>query len=295
MYDISSYTAASTTEEAMNLLQNNEDARIIAGGTDLLIRIREGKHRGSALVDISGIEDMSRVYLDGEGTLHIGPLQSFRALERNELIKDLLPGLAAAASVVGGPQIRAAATLGGNICNGATSADSASTLFCANAKLLLTSAEGERRVEIADFYKGPGKVDLKAGELLTDIIVEQKDYRGFTGHYMKFSQREAMDIATLGCAVMVRSSEEILEEVRIAYGVAGPTPRRCPEAEEALRGTPLNRENLDLFAELVRKELLTRDSWRGSKEYRDHLAGVLARRGLAKLTGQGDCDHDTEN
>ncbi len=295
MYDISSYLNAGSTDEALELLQNRPEARIIAGGTDILIRLREGKHRGAALVDISGIEDLSRVWLDADNTLHIGPLQSFRALERNELIKDLLPGLAAAASVVGGPQVRAAATIGGNICNGATSADSASTLFCANAELVLTSPGGERIVEIADFYKGPGKVDLKAGELLTDIIVQEKDYRGFTGHYMKFSQREAMDIATLGCAVMVRTSEEILEEVRIAYGVAGPTPRRCPEAEMALKGTPLNRENLDLFAELVKKELLTRDSWRGSKEYRDHLAGVLARRGLAKLTGQGDCDHDTEN
>jgi xanthine dehydrogenase FAD-binding subunit len=276
----------------MALLAELPDSKILSGGTDLLIRLREGKHKGVNLIDITGVEDLTRVYLDQDDSLHIGSLQTFRSLEENPLIGDLMPGLKGAASSVGGPQIRAAATLGGNLCNGAPSADSAPILFCARALLSLASPGGERLVEIADFYKGPGQVDLKPGEILREIIIRSKDYRGFGGHYMKFSQREAMDIATLGCALMVNHEEGVIRDLRIAYGVAGPTPRRCVSAEKAMTGLRSDKTTLKEFARLVQDELLTRDSWRGSKAFRDHLAGVLAYRGLAKLTGQGECDHD---
>jgi xanthine dehydrogenase FAD-binding subunit len=297
MFDIKSYTSVKGLEEALDCLKAQTEARVLAGGTDLLIRLREGQYPDADIVDITGLDELNHVYLDGKNDLHIGPLQSFRSLENNGLVKDLMSGLSAAASTVGGPQIRAVATVGGNLCNGVPSADSAPILFCCNALLVLSSPSGERKVEIADFYKGAGKVDIRQGEILSDIIIRREDYEGYKAHYMKFSQREAMDIATLGCALSVRHEDGILKDVRIAYGVAGPTPRRCPDAEEMMKGLNLDEkmeEKLDLFAELVKKELLTRDSWRGSKAFRDHLAGVLARRGLEKLT-KGDCDHDHEN
>lgn len=298
MFDIKSYTSVANLEEALDYLKVHPEAKVLAGGTDLLIRLREGKYPdaddGVDVLDITGLDDLNHVYLDGKNDLHIGPLQSFRSLENNELVRDLMSGLSAAASTVGGPQIRAVATLGGNLCNGVPSADSAPILFCCNALLVLTSPSGERKVEIAEFYKGAGKVDLRQGEILTDIIIRREDYQGYKAHYMKFSQREVMDIATLGCALSVKQKEGVLKDLRIAYGVAGPTPRRCPDAEEMMKGLNIDDDKLDMFAELVKKELLTRDSWRGSKAFRDHLAGVLARRGLEKLT-KGDCDHDHEN
>ncbi len=298
MFDIKSYTSVKGLEEALEYLKLSPEARILAGGTDLLIRLREKKNSdtddGAEILDITGVDDLKHVYLDEKNDLHIGPLQSFRSLENNELVKDLMSGLSAAASTVGGPQIRAVATVGGNLCNGVPSADSAPILFCCNALLVLSSPEGERRVEIADFYKGAGRVDIRRDEILSDIIIRRKDYEGYKAHYMKFSQREAMDIATLGCALSVHQEDGVLKDVRIAYAVAGPTPRRCPEAEKVMKGLKIDDDKLDLFSDLVKKELLTRDSWRGSKAFRDHLAGVLARRGLEKLT-KGDCDHDHEN
>ena len=291
MFDISGYKEALTIEEAISFLKENPDAKVIAGGTDLLIKLRDGELGGSILMGISRIAELKEVRKDGDGTVHIGPCVTFTRLEEDETVMSLFPYLGKAGGTMGGPQIRNVATIGGNVCNGATSADSASTLCCLNAQLKLESSEGTRIVPITEFYLGPGRVDLKPGELLTDIMITRENYEGFFGKYIKFSQRNAMDIATLGCAVMVKTRDNVFEEVRIAYGVAAPTPVRCPSAEKVAPGLEVTPENIEKIARTTLEDVHPRDSWRGSKAFREHLVQELAIRAMALSAGMGGADN----
>ena len=180
------------------------------------------------------------------------------------------------------PQLRNVGTIGGNVCNGVTSADSASTLLTLNALLELTGPDGRRTVPLCDFYRGPGKVDLAHGELLTAIRVAKADYEGFGGHYIKYAQRNAMDIATLGCAVHVKLDAEkrAVEELRLAFGVAAPTPVRCRAAEQAARGKAVSPELFDAVSEAAAGEVNPRTSWRASRAFRMQLVRELSRRAL---------------
>lgn len=184
---------------------------------------------------------------------------------------------------MGGPQVRNTATIGGNICNGATSADSASTMCALNAAVVLKGPEGVREVPVTEFYTGPGRTVRKQNEVCTAFKITRENYEGWEGHYIKYGKRRAMEIATLGCAVRVKLSPDktVLEDVRLAYGVAAPTPVRCYEAEEALRGKQVSDATIyDLFADKALSQVNPRTSWRASREFRLQLIGELARRAL---------------
>ncbi|MEG1849225.1 MAG: xanthine dehydrogenase FAD-binding subunit XdhB, partial [Oscillospiraceae bacterium] len=252
MYDIETITIASTVNEALTLLAADEKAVVIAGGSDLLIKIREGRLAGCSLVSIHDLEALQGVSRDPtDGSICIGAATSFARVARDPIIRAHLPMLADAVEQVGGPQLRAVGTLGGNVCNGVTSADSPPTLLCMNTRLRLRSLSGQREVLLTDFYKGPGRVDLRPGELLTDLVIDRRDYEGFGGHYIKYAQRSAMDIATLGCAAYLRLSADrkTVGELRLAFGVAAPTPIRAPHAEAAAAGHPVDSALPDLLAE----------------------------------------------
>ncbi len=285
MFDIAKYYEAKTLEGALGYLKANPDAKVIAGGTDVLLRIREGKMTDAHLMGISFIGELKTVKKDENGDLHIGPMMTFTAIEENEMILQNIPILAEAVGSIGGPQIRNVATVGGNVCNGATSADSASSLFCLNAKLKIQTADETKLVPIQEFYLGPGKVILQPGEMLTDIIIDKKDYDGYTGTYKKFAQRGAMDIATIGCAVVLKHDGKIIEDIRIGCGVAAPTPIRCVDAENIGRGMVITPENIDAMAKATISNIRARDSWRGSKTFREHLVYELTKRGTKKLVG----------
>lgn len=287
MFDISRYKEASSIEEAAKFLKEDSESIVIAGGTDVLIKIREGKMAGSSLVSIRDIEELTKIVKEENGDIHIGPLVNFCQLEEDAVIIENIDYLGEAGGTMGGPQLRNIATIGGNICNGATSADSGSTLVCLNAQLKLTSSEGDRIVPINEFYLGPGKVDLQPGELLTDIIIKKEDYDGFKGKYTKFSQRKAMDIATIGCAVMLKDDGKVITELRLSYGVAAPTPVRCPAAEAFAIGKELTMENAKAIGEKALEDVNPRDSWRGSKAYRQQLIKELAKRAIEELVGLG--------
>ncbi|CEP67494.1 FAD-binding, type 2 [Moorella glycerini] len=281
MYNIQGYYEATTLEEATELLAANPNLTIIAGGTDVLIKMHHGQIEKAELLSIRKIKSLQGIRKLEDGTIVIGPLTTFTQVVNAPVIKDNIPVLAEAALSMGGPQIRNVATIGGNICNGATSADSASTLFALNARLKLQSKLGERVVPIQEFYRGPGKVDLKSGEILTEIIVAPEDYQGYGGHYIKFSMRKAMDIATLGVAVICQIREgNIFADVRIGLGVAGPTPLRCREAEAFAKGKTISRETIAEIGKLAVKSTKARTSWRASKEYREHLVEELTQRAL---------------
>lgn len=285
MFDIEKYYEAKTLDDALGYIKDNPDAKIIAGGTDVLLRLREGKMKSAHLMGIGFIEELKTVTKDDNGDLHIGPMMTFTAIEENEVIAENIPILAEAVGSIGGPQIRNVATVGGNVCNGATSADSAPSLFCLNAKLNIQTADDTKTVPINEFYLGPGKVILQPGEMLTDIIIEKKDYVGYVGTYKKFAQRSAMDIATIGCAVVLKHDGKTIADIRIGCGVAAPTPIRCTDAENIGRGMDITLENIDAMAKATISNIRARDSWRGSKTFREHLVYELTKRGTKKLVG----------
>lgn len=280
MYDIEKYVQATSVEDAISLLSQDESAIVICGGSDVLIKIREGKLAGCSLVSIRGIEALSGVSMDTDGTILIGPATTFAGVNDDPIIQKYIPTLGYACDQAGGPQLRHVGTIGGNICNGVTSADSASTLLTLNAELVIQGPKGTRTVKQADFYAGPGRVHLAHDELLVKIRIAKEDYEGYTGHYIKYAMRNAMDIATLGCAVHVRMDGSTIADVRLAFGVAGPTPMRCPKAETAVIGKPLTEETLKMFGDIAVTEVSPRTSWRASKEFRLQLVHELSARTL---------------
>ncbi|MDE6935466.1 MAG: xanthine dehydrogenase FAD-binding subunit XdhB, partial [Oscillospiraceae bacterium] len=200
------------------------------------------------------------------------------------IIQKYINVLGEAVDMVGGPQIRNAGTIGGNTCNGVTSADSASTLFAWDAVIELTGAEGVRRIPIQEFYLSAGKVDIRPDEIQTAILIPKASYQGCFGHYIKYAMRNAMDIATTGCSVNVVLSgdKKTIARARIAYGVAGPIPMRAPAAEAAAKDRPLTAETVEAFGAAVLEDIHPRDSWRASKAFREHIAVELARRCLTE-------------
>jgi len=284
MYDIKALYEAESVAHAIQLLTEHPEAQIIAGGSDVLVQIREGKRAGKELVSIYGLDQLRGVSMEEDGTIRIGSLTSFSHITRDPIIQAHINVLGQAVDMVGGPQIRNIGTIGGNTCNGVTSADSASTLFAWDAVVELTGPEGVRRIPIQDFYIKAGKVDLRSGEIQTAILIAKPAYEGYQGYYIKYSMREAMDIATTGCSVNVKLSPDkaVMEDVRIAYGVAGPIPMRAHTAEARARGREVSRAEIQAFAQSVLEDINPRDSWRAAKDFRQHIAVVLAERALTE-------------
>lgn len=282
MYDIKALYEAENVQHAISLLMEHPEAQIIAGGSDVLVQIREGKRAGKELVSIYMIDDMRGISYEEDGAIRIGSLTSFSHITKDPIIQKHINVLGEAVDKVGGPQIRNIGTIGGNTCNGVTSADSASTLHAWDAVIEITGPEGVRRVPIHDFYIKAGVVDLKPAEIQTAIIIPKESYEGYYGHYIKYAMRNAMDIATTGCSVNVKLSEDkkTIEEVRIAYGVAGPVPMRALSAEAKAKGKTVSKETVKEFAQAVLEDINPRDSWRASKAFRQHIAVVLAERAL---------------
>ncbi|MBQ5799967.1 MAG: xanthine dehydrogenase FAD-binding subunit XdhB [Oscillospiraceae bacterium] len=290
MYDLKALYEAASVEEAVALRLEHPEAQIIAGGSDVLVQMREGKRAGKELISIYGIDAMRGVSIDAEENIRIGSLTSFSHITRDPIIQKYCNVLGEAVDMVGGPQIRNIGTIGGNTCNGVTSADSASTLHAWEAIVELTGKDGVRRVPIKEFYIKAGLVDIHPDEIQTAILIPKASYENCFGHYIKYAMRNAMDIATLGCSVNVRLSadKKTIERARIAYGVAGPVPMRCPSAEAKANGQPVSYETVEAFALAVLEDINPRDSWRASKAFRQHIAVEMAKRCLIesiKLAG----------
>ena len=241
MYDMKALYQAESVQDAVALRVAHPDAQIIAGGSDVLVQMREGKRAGVELISIYGLDELRGVTLEADGTLRIGSLTSFSHITRDPLIQKYLHVLGEAVDQVGGPQIRNIGTIGGNTCNGVTSADSASTLHAYDAIVELTGPDGIRRQPIREFYIRAGKVDIRPGEIQTAILIEKDSYTDTFGHYIKYAMRNAMDIATLGTSVNVRLSadKKTVERARVAFGVAGaPAGGGCGGAGRRTAGEP---------------------------------------------------------
>lgn len=282
MYDMKALYEATSVPHAISLLKEHPEAKIIAGGSDVLVQMREGKLAGKELVSIYKLDELRGISMDEDGTLRILPLTSFSHITKNPLIQQHINVLGEAVDMVGGPQIRNIGTIGGNTCNGVTSADSASTLHAYDAIMVISGPDGVREKPIREFYISAGKVDLSHEEILTAILIRKESYEGYQGHYIKYAMRNAMDIATTGCSVNVKLSadKKTMEDVRIAYGVAGPVPMRALNAEAAAKGKPVSAETVEAFGKAALTDVNPRTSWRASKEFRLNLVEQLAKRAL---------------
>ena len=284
MYDMKALYEATSVENAVALRLEHPEAQIIAGGSDVLVQMREGKRAGKELISIYGIDEMRGVCIDENEAIRIGSLTSFSHITKNPIIQEKMLVLGEAVDMVGGPQIRNIGTIGGNTCNGVTSADSASTLHAWEAIVELTGKNGKRYLPIKDFYLRAGTVDIRVedGEIQTAILIPKESYENCYGYYIKYAMRNAMDIATTGCSVNVVLSEDkkTIVRARIAYGVAGPVPMRAPHAEAAANGKPVSMETVQAFAASVLEDINPRDSWRASKAFRQHIAVEMAKRCL---------------
>ena len=282
MYDFNAYYESKSVADAIRLRLEHPDAHVIAGGSDVLVQIREGRRAGVDLISIYMLDELRGVSVQEDGALRIGSLTSFSHITHDPLIQQHIPVLGEAVDLVGGPQIRNIGTIGGNTCNGVTSADSASTLMAYDAVIELTGPEGVRLVPIRDFYIKAKVVDIRPGEIQTAILIPKDCYERTFGCYIKYAMRNALDITTNGCSVNARLSEDgkRFERVRIAYGVAGPIPMRAPKAEEFINGREITEENIEAFALKVLEDINPRDSWRASKALRQHVAVESAKRCL---------------
>ena len=268
------------------------EAQIIAGGSDVLVQMREGKRAGAELISIYGIDALRDVSMEPDGTLRIGSLTSFFPYyQRDPLIQKYINVLGEAVDQVGGPQIRNIGTIGGNTCNGVTSADSASTLHAWDAVIELTGKNGARRLPIRDFYIKAGKVDIRAedGEIQTAVLIPKESYENCFGHYIKYAMRNAMDIATLGTSVNVRLSADKKTVERARWPSAWRGPVLCGQPRrKRWQGQIVSLELAERFAQAVTADINPRDSWRAAKDFRLHIAVESAKRAFiesVKLAG----------
>lgn len=282
MFDMQALHEPTSVEEALAILADRSDSSIIAGGSDVLVKLRDGKLLGREWVSLQRVEELRGIRVDDDGTIRVGALNSFTHIAEHDIVRRHIGSLGEAVSSIGGPQVRCVGTLGGNLCNGVPSADSASTCFAWDARIEIVGPDGMRVVPIADFYIHAGQVDLQHGEIVTAILIDKASYENAHGAFIKYAMRNAMDIATVNCSTVVRLSEDgtTVADARIAFGVAAPTPIRTPSGEAELIGKAPTEENIAAAARAAIADTRARDSWRASKAFREHILKTIARRAL---------------
>lgn len=278
MFNFKSYTRAGSIQEAIQLLEQNPEAHLIAGGTDVLVKLHKGKAQFDHLVDIHDIAELNFITQNDNGDIVIGPLSCFTHVAESALIRKYIPVLAEAILTIGGPQVRNMATIGGNLCNGVPSADSATPLIALNAVVTIEGRDGSRQIPLEDFFLGPGRVALEHLEMMTAITITRANYEAYFGHFIKYAMRDAMDIATIGCSAVCKVEDEILADLRLAYGVAAPVPIRCEDTENKVRGRKISEQLLDDISKAVKNDVRPRTSWRAAKEFRLQIIATLAHR-----------------
>ncbi len=284
------YFAPSTLTEAISHLSQFGDdpstgaqGRALAGGTDLLIRMKRKQWLPRAVVSLRRVPDLRDISLNGE--LRLGACVTLTDLIRSPIIRERYPVLAKTASKMAGVQVRNLATVGGNLCNASPAADTAPPLIALNARAVIVGANGERVVPLDEFFVGVGKSALAPGEILREILVPRQD-DSMRASYTKLEHREAMDIAIVSVGVWARLEvgQPICKDVRIVLGAVAPTPLRARRAEEILRGKELTEERIREAARVAVTEAQPIDDVRGSAWYRREMLEVLTRRQLDAMT-----------
>jgi carbon-monoxide dehydrogenase medium subunit len=280
------YIKPKTLEEALRAMSlNRKNARVLAGGTDLIVHLKENLAHPGVVVDIKGIEGLGGIKLKN-GILSLGALVTFADIITSPLVKKICPLLWEASLTVASTGVRNRATVAGNICSAVPSADSAPVLAVYDAEILLKSVRGERRVSIHDWFSGPKKTVRASDEIV--LAVEFKLPRLKTGGcYAKLSRYEGEDLAQGGIAVLALADTTY----RVAVCALGPKPARCRKTEAALNGNKLTEKVLARAKETILKEISPITDIRSTREYRNHMAAVMLGRALpasaARLSGKG--------
>ncbi len=273
------YFAPTSIVEASDILARYAgSARVVAGGTDLLLKMKADRLAPKAVVNIKCIPALRGLALNSH--LSIGALTTLEELRRSPLVRDHFAALADAAATMASTQIRNLATIGGNLCNAAPSADLAPILIALRAVARIVGSQGERRVPLDEFFLGPGKTVLAVEELLAAVEVPRPSG---TALYLKHSPRECMDIAVVGVGLSLQMADERCKEARIVLGAVAPTPLRARRAEAELIGGMPTPDRIEQAARIAAEEAQPIDDVRGAAWYRRKMIEVLTHRGLLAI------------
>jgi len=279
------YLTPRSIEEATDILNKyGNEAKIIAGGTDLIVQMKAGSVCPSYIVDIKYIDALNRLDLDENGSMHIGAAVILSRIVDSGIVKNKFPMLHQACSLIGSDQIRNRATLCGNICNAAPSADSAPPLLCLGARALVADQKGMRTIALEKFFRGPGHTVLKPGQILVGIEVPKMADRS-SSHYIRLTTREEMDIAMVGVAsfISLTTRDKVCNDIKIALGAVSPTPILVSQMEAAFKGKPITIESIEHAGEMAAGCCIPISDMRASAEYRREMVKVLTRRTLTSI------------
>ena len=277
------YSAVATVEEAVRLLAARGDrARVLTGGTDLIVQLREGQRDADLIVDVKKIPQLMSMEVSSTHGLQLGAAVACHKIYECPEVAELYPGLADAAKIIGGWQVQSRASIGGNLCNASPAADSIPMLIAYDVRCRIAGPGGERTVPVAEFCVAPGKNCLAQGELLVSLDFPMPAPHS-SGAYLRFIPRNEMDIAVVGVGAWVKLSAagDTIEDARLGVGAVAPTPLFAAEASQWLKGKPASDDTFAQAADLAKKVSRPITDKRGPAEYRTHLVGVLTRRALS--------------
>jgi carbon-monoxide dehydrogenase medium subunit len=278
------YVAPASVQEAVAVLaKHGAAARVLAGGTDLIIQAREGRRDVAVMVDVKGIAELTAISLAGDGSLRIGAAASCASIYNNTAVAKAFPALIDSASLIGGIQIQSRASLGGNLCNSGPAGDSIPTLIALGATCEITGPGGSRTVKVEDFCTAPGRNVLQNGEMLVALTFPAPAAHSGAA-FERFIPRNEMDIAVANAASSVTLSADgsSFTAARIAIGAVAPTPLFVPAAGAALVAQPVTEATVAKACEAAQAAATPITDMRGSVDQRKHLVGVLVRRTINK-------------
>jgi carbon-monoxide dehydrogenase medium subunit len=275
------YLAPDSLSEALHALSNGHgEVKILAGGTDILVQLRESRAQADLVLDVKRIPELTAIEYDPKNGLRLGAAASCAAICHHPDVLAHYPGLVDAFALIGGVQIQNRASVGGNLCNASPAADSIPALIVHRAVCRVAGAGGERTVAVEDFCTAPGKNVLQKGEFLVSLHIPAPQ-AGFGAAYLRFIPRNEMDIAVVGAgAALTLDSEGQIASARIALGAVAPTPLLVSAAGDFLTGKAPTTENFAAAAHIAGQAARPIRDMRGTVEQRRHLSEVLARRGL---------------
>jgi len=279
------YKAPTTLADALAQLDSHPGAYLLAGGTDLLVQLRAGRKQTDMVLDIKHVPELNEISFDESAGLTLGAAVCCADTYENAAVKKHYPSLAEVASIIGGTQIQGRASIGGNLCNAAPSADTVPLLIALGAKCRVASAKGEHEIAVEDFCTAPGKNAMMAGEMLVSLQFPVPK-KGSGAHYLRFIPRNEMDIAVAGVGASVVLDNGTFQEARIALASVAPKPLFVRAAGDSLKGKPVNAESIEAAAELAKAAARPISDMRGTAEYRSHLCAVLTRRALEAAVKQ---------
>lgn len=277
------YARPTTLDEAIGLLsQHNGRAAVLAGGTDLIVHLREGGREADIVVDVKRIPELSELEYSPDNGLTLGASVPCFKIYGDEAIAAAYGALADAARIIGGWQIQSRASVGGNLCNSSPAADTIPPLYVHRATCEIVGPKGRRTLPVEDFCVSPGRNALEPGEMLVALKLPATEPHSASA-YQRFIPRNEMDIAVAGAASWVRldAGGQTIENARVALAAVAPTPVFADAANEWLAGKPANHETFQEAGKLAQESASPIDDVRGPAEYRRHLVGVLTRRTLA--------------